>query len=60
MNFNSRFTATHKNNEAQFTNILRQKIDFKNVELSDSSNTTQNALSIFKINSPKNNFEGLR
>ncbi|CDW83760.1 nuclear lim interactor-interacting [Stylonychia lemnae] len=76
MNFNSRFNnngnfSKGKPNNAdqqqqQFTNLLRQKIDFKNIDINDSSqqnfnsqlSPTNNTLSIFKINSPKNNIVG--
>jgi hypothetical protein len=68
MSFNSRFNLLTKNGQKQgmnngtaepsFSNLIRQKIDFKGCDINDSSNPSlSNTLSIFKLNSPKNGFE---
>jgi hypothetical protein len=44
--------------EPSFSNLIRQKIDFKGCDINDSSNPSlSNTLSIFKLNSPKSGFE---
>ena len=61
MNFNPRFNSstTNLNDSTQFSNLMKQKIDFKNIELRDpQSSSVHNSINTFKINSPKNPYFG--